>query len=411
MPFSSSNVLNSILKSLFISIILFLFGCSSPRYLEEKKTGSGSTDIPVVRILLNEPSAGLEFELADDISVYAGEKEIIKKAGPGNKLVFVKKKDLILSYGKKEFKADYFLLKPAGDFTYNNKKINGDIKIISDKKKIYLLNSIPIEEYLKGVIPSEMPVGRGDEYFEALKAFAVCARTYTLQRISAGNNIFDVRTDVRDQVYGGSGRKHPVSDKAVDETSGLILSYGGKPATVFYSSTCGGKTEDVENVFGNTPYPYLRSIKDGDGPFCSASPRAEWEEIFSGSRIVDLLINSGRLKNENYFLEDIKVNSRFRSGRVNELELILKNSSENTSVKLYGNDIRFVLLTSGNRTLNSSNFDIFKKGDKYIFSGKGSGHGVGLCQWGALIQSTLGIRWTDILVHYFPGTSVMSWYD
>ncbi len=99
MPFSSSNVLNSILKSLFISIILFLFGCSSPRYLEEKKTGSGSTDIPVVRILLNEPSAGLEFELADDISVYAGEKEIIKKAGPGNKLVFVKKKDLILSYG------------------------------------------------------------------------------------------------------------------------------------------------------------------------------------------------------------------------------------------------------------------------------------------------------------------------
>ena len=401
MPLSLSNVSN-FLKYFILLIFIFSFlHCSASRYTKEETRNYNSVS-PAVRILLNEPAASLKLDVNDEVILFAGGKEIGRKTGRGE-LLFEEKGGLNLTDGRAKYEADYFLLRPVRNFFFNDKKLAGDIKVLSDGKKVYLINSVPIEEYLKGVIPSEMPLGRGNEYYEALKAFAICARTFTMQKISSGDKIFDVRTDVRDQVYGGTAGRQLISDKAVDATSGMIVTYQGKPATVFYSSTCGGYTEDIENVFGSMKLPYLQSIKDGEGPFCSVSPQAQWEEIFSKERIIDLLESSGKIMKDGYELDDIEINSRFRSGRVNELEIMLSSSN---SVKLYGNNIRFVFLTSRNQPLNSNNFEIIKSGAKFIFKGRGWGHGVGLCQWGALSQSVKGESYTNILKHYFPGTEI-----
>jgi stage II sporulation protein D len=417
MSFRFSFLKNILLKFFILLFPFIIISCSASRTVrqvppERKEAPVIKTSAaPPVRILLNEPSVNLEIRLNDDIQLLA-DNRLSGNFRKGDIIRVIQKNGLDLSIGNKNFMANSFILRPMKYFNYSDRILQGDIKILSDGNNIYMINTLSLEEYLKGVIPYEMPLGKGNEYYEALKAFAICARTFTIKRISASSGLFDVRTDVRDQVYGGLSRAQEISNRVVDETRGQILTYNRQPATVFYSSTCGGKTEDVINVFGGEAVPYLKSVTDGNPAYCSASPQANWEESFTGERIISLLKKSGKLSEGTYTLADIRVNSLFRSGKINELEIFLSSrSGERKSVKLYGNNIRFVLLTGRNQALNSNNFEVIKKGNGFIFKGKGWGHGVGLCQWGALIQSTKGIAYNKILSHYFPGTQISKYYD
>jgi stage II sporulation protein D len=400
------------IKYSLIFLFSFIFLSCAPSRISRHERTLKKTPTPVVRILLNEPSPQFILNVMDDIVLKSDNKEV-GKFRRGDVLKFSENNGLLLNSGNKRIRAKTFIIKPERQFSYSGKILEGDLLISSHGGKVYMVNPVSIEDYLKGVIPSEMPLGRGNEYYEALKAFAITARTFTLGRITAsGGNIFDVRTDVRDQVYGGVRKVEDIAGRVVDDTKGLILTYNSEPASVFYSSTCGGKTEDVENVFGNVSIPYLKSITDGHPPYCSASPRASWEERFTGERIVNLLRQGGKINQGDYTLSGIKINSRFRSGKINEIEFLLnKKSGGKESVKLYGNNMRFVLLTGRNQALNSNNFEVVKSMNDFIFRGKGWGHGVGLCQWGALIQSTKGISYNKIINHYFPGTKITKYYD
>jgi stage II sporulation protein D len=400
-----------LLKKIIILSVPFIFlSCAtSQRYRSVSSETFSPSVSPSVRILLNEPSENLSFEAEEDFILFDSSRKL-RNITKGETLKFSAGRGVLLKEGDRSSESENFLLKTDKNFNFQDKQISGDLKIFSDGKLLYLVNSVTIEEYLKGVIPSEMPLGSGNEYFEGLKAFAITARTYTLQRLSAERH-YDVRTDVRDQVYGGVANRREISDRAVDETKGLVLFYDRKPATVFYSSTCAGITEDFRNVFGNEEIPYLVTITDGNPAYCSVSPRFNWEETFSPDRIVTLLKKSGKINEDEYILKDVKVNSRFKSGHINELEILLSGKSGPRSVKLFGNNIRFILLNDRNRTLNSNKFEIIKKNDMYTFKGMGSGHGVGMCQWGTLNQSVLGIPFAKILMHYFPGTELIKYYD
>jgi stage II sporulation protein D len=404
-PFSTLSSLKIFLVTLFF---IFLSGCApSGRIRNNEKVST----VPSVRILLNEPAPKLLLPIKETAEFFS-DKRKLGDLQKGDELRFSIEGGLTVYSGKIRTKADNILIKTRSNFSYQDKKLNGNIKISSDGKLVYLINEIPLEDYLKGVIPSEMPLGKGTEYLEGLKAFAICARTFTINRLMSGNSLYDVRTDVRDQVYGGANNRSQISDQAVDQTKGLILSYDNKPASVFYSSTCGGKTEDKENVFGGGKVPYLKSITDGSTPLCSVSPRIEWQESFSSDRIISLLQRGGKLKSGRHSLTEMVVKSRFSSGRINELEFKIRNSTGvSSSVSLFGNNIRFVLLNGRNQTLNSNNFIINRKGNEYILKGKGWGHGVGLCQWGTLSQSAKGINYKKILSHYFSGTSIVKHYD
>ncbi len=131
----------------------------------------------------------------------------------------------------------------------NGKRYRGKIKISSSGNSIDIINILNLEDYVKGVLSKEMPLGKNGENFEALKALAICVRTYAIQKIKDGKLYFDIYPDTRDQVYGGVDGESPNSNKAVDETNSLILKYEENPATVFYHSTCGGYTESSSNVF------------------------------------------------------------------------------------------------------------------------------------------------------------------
>jgi stage II sporulation protein D len=407
-----------VLKSRFILSFLFvifilLTNCSSSerftsdeKYLKEEFKPSNN----FLRVLLDEKPASIELNIQNKVFLY-NEREKVAEINRGNNVNFSVVSDMVnAKVGRENFYGKYFqLVSTDGEMiSYNNKSFKGKLKIVGFGKYIDIINFIDLENYLKGVIAKEMPVGNGTMNFEALKAFAITARTYTLSKMNKGNLLFDLFADTRDQVYGGENAEELISSKAVEETTNMILYYNGQPATLYYHSTCGGVSENVENVFPQSPLPYLKSVIDGDDPNCKISPRFNWKEEFAEQQLITKLFNAGLISGTNYKLTNISILSKFESGRVNDLGITLDGNNGTKEIHIYGNEIRTIIKTPDkNLTLWSTMFTIEKLSNgNILFSGKGFGHGVGLCQWGAISQSQQGIEYKQILEHYFPGTEL-----
>jgi stage II sporulation protein D len=363
-----------------------------------------------LRILLDEKPAQLNLTIKNRV-FFLNENDKIAELNKGSTIQFSQRsKKLNARIGDRNYYAEFFRLIPADGETisYNNKTYKGSLRIVPFGKFVDIINYIDLENYLKGVIPKEMPLGTGNENYEALKAFAICARTYALKKINEGKKLFDIFSDTRDQVYAGESAEELISSRAVEETRGTILVYDKKPAVVYYHSTCGGFNENVENVFRQTPLPYLISVKDGEKPFCKISPRFEWEEVYSENQFIDKLFEAKLINEKNYNISDINISRKFASGRIDDLEIILDGRNGRKEIHLFTGEIRSRIRTpERNLLLWSTMFNVEKRSNGNIMlTGKGFGHGVGLCQWGSIGQSQMGIEYTEILEHYFPGTEL-----
>jgi stage II sporulation protein D len=400
---------------LILIISQLLVSCSSTKRftsdeeITEKNIRSAEINTGVIplRVLLDEKPEAFFITVQSGVYLFS-EKNKIAEVNKGNVLeCFISDDKVRLQIGRKSYSGKFFMLQPVSGNTlqYNGKSYTGSLQIVGDGNTIELINFVELENYLKGVIAKEMPLGKGNENFEALKAMAVCARTYTIMKMNGNNLLYDIYSDTRDQVYGGINAEQTISSKAVYETRGIILKYDDKPAKIYYHSTCGGVNESVENVFPQPPYPYLISIIDGIQPYCKISSRYEWHETYSEDQFIEQLYNSGVINSINYELEDIDIRSRFESRRVNELQIVLSGDNGRKEIILYGNDIRSSIRTAKkNLMLWSTLFEIERSGSEITLNGKGFGHGVGMCQWGAIGQSRQGRNYKQILSHYFPGT-------
>lgn len=164
---------------------------------------------------------------------------------------------------------------------YNEKPYRGRLEVFANTKgTLTVVNIVPLEDYVRGVVPNELSPGGWPE-LEALKAQAVAARTYAVSNLGRfAAQGYDLTPDTRSQVYGGRSTEHPLSDRAVFETRGRILTYKGAPVNAFYTSTCGGRTENGENIFGGAPLGYLRGREcalDAGDRFASLSVRTTRE--------------------------------------------------------------------------------------------------------------------------------------
>ncbi len=414
---------------LFIAIIIIVSGCSGSskftlvddEYKIENKDKSliekNKNTFPEtpgeaieIRVLLNE-SATRSISIQNNVNLFS-ENAKLALVNKGNTLsLSLLNGKIELTIGDKTFFFRQFILSSAEDneiIKIDGKAYRGKIRIISNYDNINVINQITLEDYVKGVMTREMPLGKDLENYEALKAFSICARTYAYTKIFEGKTFYDIFPDTRDQVYGGVDSENEYSNSIVDETSGQILTFNNKPAVVFYHSTCGGYTEDATNVFSKVDVPYLKGVKDGTPSNCSISPRYEWTEIIPEYKVIDRLITTGYINRNNYSINKINVNSRFDSGRINELEFVFEqNNGQEISVKLYGNNIRSVIRTADDKSILRSNyFEINKGNSTVIINGKGSGHGVGMCQWGAISLSKNGTNYLQILELYYPGTEI-----
>ncbi|HVR12672.1 MAG TPA: SpoIID/LytB domain-containing protein [Gaiellaceae bacterium] len=169
------------------------------------------------------------------------------------------------------------------------KPYRGAFTVTSDGKKITLVNTVPLEQYLYAVVPSEMPK---TWLPEALKTQAVAARSYALA-VRKTSGPFDVYDDTRSQVYGGVNAESPTTTAAVDATVGGVLTYGGKIAITYFFSTSGGRTAAINDVWKSAPVPYLVSVVD---PYDSLSPYHDWGPLaFTPAKLKKVLKVPGRL--------------------------------------------------------------------------------------------------------------------
>jgi len=317
----------------------------------------------------------------------------------------------------------------------------GRLEIFIDRfSKLTIVNILPIEEYVRGVVPSEMAHSFPAE---ALKAQAVAARNGIFAKVGARHldDGFDLCADVHCQVYSGINREHATTTQAVTATAGLVMKANGVIIDASYAGVCGGHTENNENVWSGEPKPYLRGVFDGNGKpdllgnslqdentllrwlttkpnvYCNTAqgeiPAAleytkkyfRWELNYTRQELQDLI----RKRTDEDFgeLKDLVPLQRGLSGRLIRLRVVGAKKTFEITRELA---IRQAL---ADKTLWSACIAIEKSGRdrnglfaKFKILGAGWGHGVGMCQTGAAMMALRGQNFMQILQHYYAGVKL-----
>jgi len=313
---------------------------------------------------------------------------------------------------------------------------------LDNEGKLAVINILSLENYLRGVVPSEMPNSFPSE---ALKAQAVAARSEVLSKLglSHQNDPFDVCSDVHCQVYSGLSKRGSSTDRAIKRTRGLVLSKNRKILNAVYSSVCGGHGEDNDKAWGGQSESYLQGRFDGT----------------SGLKRYGLLSREGNVRNwidskppaycntimgklpaaldytKKYFRWEVQyTQEELRSiiqektsrnvGSVQDLISLERGSSGRIiRLKVRGNRDEFIIegelnirKALSNNTLWSSCFYVRNEGwrsgapRQFVLKGAGFGHGVGMCQTGAAMMALQGKRFYQILQHYYKGVNIRRLY-
>ena len=283
-----------------------------------------------------------------------------------------------------------------------NEKPEGMLSISLYDRASGKTEEMPLEEYLIGVVGAEMPASFP---LEALKAQAVAARTYAVRHMTAfggsGCSGADICTDsgccqsyksteqLREKFGGEAERYMDKLRQAVYETEGEYAAYKGEPIEALYHSSAGGRTEDAQNVF-SAALPYLVGV-DSPGEETAGKYAAEVTvSLGEFTNRVNKKWPAAKLK-KNRLGEQVKVVSRYDSGRVKELKL--------NKVTVSGRELRRLF------DLNSANFTL-SIGEKVTIRTKGYGHGVGMSQYGANELAKEGKNWQEILQWYYTGVTI-----
>jgi stage II sporulation protein D len=310
--------------------------------------------------------------------------------------------------------------RPADFILVNGKRYRGDVVLHVRPDGLLVTNRLHLEDYLRGVVPLE--IGRrvsGEE--AAVAAQAVAARSYAYVRLSdAQSRPYDLVATVQDQVYGGADAETSIADGAVWATRGLVITYSGRMVNAPYHSTCGGSTAEVSEVwYRSRDEPYLQRVSDriGDSEryYCDPSPRFRWSKTLERTTLATSLdrylaqyvqVRGDRIG----VVRGLEIDSRTASGRVRALAV----RTDRGRYLLRGNDVRFVMRVPNGEILNSTYFSLRTERDgqgrvaRATFEGGGYGHGIGMCQWGAIGRARAGQDFRTILSTYYPGTAIAS---
>jgi stage II sporulation protein D len=373
-----------VVKVKFIAVLAALVVCSSA-------FGAGRSSREV-RVLLASVDQPVSLE-GSGLKLFAGAKK--KPAKSEDKIDLEFKSGKIYLKGKDL--GPELRISADGPIKFMGKSYEGSFQVLKSGAKFLVVNQLDIDDYLEGVVKNEMspkwPI-------EALKSQTVLARTYAAQKIQKPRTEFyDLAATVDDQVYGGMSDLDPAIDQAIKDTSGEVLFFESCLAEVFYHSCCGGQTEAAEYVWAGVGKPYLKSVKCD---FCQECPAYFWRFPETGAMSGTLL--AAELGYEGEDIEYMNVSEQSPSGHALKVKVKFKGGH---ATEIAGGDFRLRLGRGGVR---STLFKIQKEPGGFVIFGSGSGHGVGLCQWGAKGMAEQGKNYREILDFYFPGTTVKKLY-
>ena len=285
------------------------------------------------------------------------------------------------------------ILAGDGPLQVDGRKLTGEVEVAWSANGLAVYNNLPLEIYVEGVIAAEMnetwPV-------EALKAQAVAARTFALRRmVYRQGEDFDVSVSTIDQVYSGIAKVGDRVRAAVEKTDGEVLTYGNIPAEAVFHSCCGGETRSAEEAFGGKR-AYLVAVRDPD---CRDCPHAQWTAEVTLGQLGEMLTKAGKF---NARIDTVRetTNSGGRKG----IEIVGDKGKQT----LFVTREQLRMLLSG--ILLSSRFSWQIERGTIRFKGRGYGHGVGMCQWGARGMAGRGVDYRGILKRYYPGCQLRRLY-
>jgi stage II sporulation protein D len=323
---------------------------------------------------------------------------IIEEENTGKKLKFSKGVVNLICTSKGIKINNYTLRSPIKILPSNNvifansQYYQGYLYIKQSQNKMTIINVLPIEEYLKGVVPKEVS---SSWPIEALKAQAVISRTYTIANLNKHKEQgFNLCSTTHCQVYGGLSCQAHLSNQAVKETNKEVLTYENKVIQAVFHASCGGHTDTPEYVWSwkNIP-PWLKGTKCR---YCRNAPYTKWEQTLDEHFIHEKLSQNNKIGK----IKKIKIKGKTSAKAAKKLEII------HSKGKIKLNAYKFRTLVDACK-IKSHTFDSIKvKNDKIYFKGKGWGHKVGLCQEGAKGMAEKGKTYKKILLHFYPKTKI-----
>lgn len=282
---------------------------------------------------------------------------------------------------------------------------------------LLVVNRIDVEDYLRGVVPLEIGT-RAPQDHAAVEAQAVAARSFTYSRmLGAGARDWDLTATETDQVYGGVGAETFIGDLAVAATAGWVLTVNGRVVIAPYHAACGGATTTPSAAWRGGADDYLRSVSDlvpgSDRAWCEISPRFAWERRIALDTLIRDVVQ---------YAPAYVGPAASRVGDVTDLAVAMEGDQRVTrlvlmtdqgTLELRGTEIRLVLRPDGSDLLPSTRFSVDRvshgpsgRASAWLFRGRGNGHGVGMCQWGAIGRARAGHDFRAILKAYYPGASL-----
>jgi stage II sporulation protein D len=305
-------------------------------------------------------------------------------------------------------------LDPEGTIAFAGRHWRGELLVSAGEDGLVVVNRIRMDDYLRGVVPLEIgTTALGDA--AAVEAQAVTARSYAVTRLGDGRRAYDLTATTQDQVYGGADAETAVSARAVSATAGLVLLYGGHVVNAPYHANCGGYTAEPEDAWRTGSEPYLQRVSDqipGTARFyCDQAPRFRWTRTMDrdelrraiGRYVQRLPGGSGGIG----AVTNVAVTAVTPTGRVATLTV----DTDRGRWALHGDEIRSALRSPAGELLYSTYFSLDVAAgrggvESLTLRGGGNGHGVGMCQSGAIGRARAGQDFRTILRTYYPGTTI-----
>lgn len=380
-------------KIFFLSVVLgvFLSSCSLDSTMIQKAEQPSTT----VRVAVLRNADSLTLKIQGPYSIFDLATNQKLNEGPSLAACDVYAASDGIKFPQMNFRSAELKVIPQKDASIfvNNRRFRGEIDLVKDEAgKLIAVNIVDLEQYVKGVLSHEI----SDRWpLEAIKAQAVAARTYALYiKETRTNADYDLTNDIFSQVYGGQQSEKHRTNVATDQTRGLILIYSKKILPAYYHATCAGYTENVSELWKQDVAP----LRGQACEFCKDSPHYFWKKNMRLKDIQDKLNENGYSLG---LIKEIQVLERNKSDRIKSLKIVTRDGKE---IIISGKDFRNII---GPNLIRSNNYAVEMKGYYVDFLGKGWGHGIGLCQWGANFMAVQGYKFDQILKYYYPGVEIV----
>lgn len=351
--------------------------------------------MPVVRVLLVNDKREAAVAIHGSYQITGSLTNIIEQ-GQGLQKCAISISDGGINVGDKHYNHSEIRIatQQDGGIELNNVRYRGEIRILQQfNNKFSVIGETDVEDFVSGVVGSEMPSSWEED---ALRAQAVAVRTYVMYKKKVRRDEV-YHLDLQELAYRGVAGETARVSSMVQDTKGVVMVHNWNIFPAYFHSTCGGHTEDVHHVFGKDSIPPLSGVECN---YCNNSKHSQWSKDISKSAI------EKKLQDANVSISSIRAVRAVNPGAGNHGSRV-EITTANGTKEMNANDFRLMI---GPNNLLSTSFQAKSTGKNITFSGRGWGHGVGLCQYGAQAMAQKGFPWAAILKHYYPEIELVRVY-